>query len=594
MNLISTAFKYLRRYPGLTTSTLFSIAIASLFEGASFGMLIPLIQNMTDTGTNLLENAPFIGHVKLLNSQHGSISVILALFFIIIIVKNIFVYVSNISITRLRFGITRDLSVELMNSVIGYDLKYFDNVKTGHIISNLSNETRRMGDFMLSVLQMVTLAARISIFIVLMFFISTKASIAIFIFMALVLLPLELIMKKLKRLSSAASAAFLDYTHKLAELLSGIRLVKISVMEEPEKKVFARAADAVYRSQYDCTKHIYAFIPLSEVLIFGLIILMVFTLIHLVKIDIRATFPFIATYLVVLVRMLTQLNAFNSMRASAVSNFAAFRAYEEMRDHKGKKEIISGARSIGGFRDSIEFKNVNFSYDGKKRVLENINVKIVRGKITAIVGMSGSGKSTMVNLMPRLYDTDSGAILIDGIDIKDLDLDEWRRKIGFVSQDAFIFNASVKENVAYGCVGTSDEEIIRAARVANAHDFIVSLPQKYDTVLGERGVKLSGGQKQRMSIARAIIHDPEILILDEATSSLDTETERLIKNAIDAITKNRTVIAIAHRLSTVINADNIVVLDKGKVIEEGSHSDLVDRNGLYKKFYDVQFSVLEK
>ena len=297
MKLISTAFKYLRRYPKLTMIALFSITMASLFEGVSFGMLIPLIQNMTNAGTNLLENMPFIGRIKFLNLQHGSISIILMLLFVVIVIKNIFAYISNVLVTRLRFGTSRDLSVELMNRVMKYELKYFDNIKTGHIISNLSNETRRMGDFMLAVLQMVTLAARILVFIALMFFISTKASIVMFVLMAIVLMPLELIMKKVKRLGSAASIAFLGYTHKLIELLSGIRLIKISVTEESEKKAFAKTADLVYRSQFDATRHIYALIPLSEVLIFGLIVLTVLALINFVKIDISIAFPFIATYM---------------------------------------------------------------------------------------------------------------------------------------------------------------------------------------------------------------------------------------------------------------------------------------------------------
>lgn len=591
MNVVKLAFKYLKKYPKITAATLLSITAASIFEGASFGMLIPLIQNMTGTGTGLVENTPFIRHMSFVYPQHLSISVILTLLFLIIIIKNMFSYISNVLITKLRFGVSRDLSVELMDNVISYDLKYFDSVKTGHIISTLSNETRRIGDFMQAVLQMITLAVRISVFIALMFFISAKASIIIFVLMAVVLLPLELIMKKVKVLSAASSVAYLGYTHKLTELLSGIRVIKTNVTEGSEKRSFAKDADLVYRSMLDATRHIYAFVPLSEVLIFGLIVMTVLALINFVKVDIASTFPFIATYLVVMVRMLTQLNSFNSTRSSAVNNIAAFKYYEEMKDPHGKRMILGGSRKIDRLRDSIEFRNVCFSYDGRRRVIEDISLKILKGKITAIIGMSGSGKSTIVNLISRLYEIDSGTILVDGIDLKEMDLDEWRKRMGFVSQDTFIFNTNVKDNIAYGRAGVSEDDVVEAARVAHAHDFIMGLSQGYDTVLGERGIKLSGGQKQRISIARAVLKNPDILILDEATSSVDTDTERAIKASIDSLTRNRTVIAIAHRLSTIVNADNIIVLENGMVVESGPHAELVKRSGLYKHLYDLQFNI---
>ncbi len=593
MKIVPVAYKYLKRYPALAITVFILITAESFFEGVSFGMVVPLLQSMTNPKASILEKVPFIQQISASLHSTGQLTAITLIFmamFAALAAKNIFLYASNVMISKLRFRASVDLSVNLMNNLIEYDLKFFDSAKTGSLVSAITVETRRMGDFILAALNLMSLLVRMFVYIAVLFLLSWKASIFTFALILIVLAPLERIMKKVKKLGAAISQASSDYHFKMMEILGCIKLIKGSCTEESEKQGFKAVANAMAGFQYRSSKYSYSLIPLSEVSIFGLVMVSFLLLAHAAHIDVTSTFPLIATYLLVLVKALTQLNLVNTMRSSAINNLAAFTSYEHLCDPGGKRTIESGRNPVSGFSRGIEFKDTGFSYVDGKPVLRDVSIVIPSGKITAIVGASGVGKSTLVNLIMRYYDASSGSIFVDGVDLKHLDLRAWRKKIGLVSQDIAIFNMSVKDNIAYGHPGVGPEKIIDAAKTANAHDFIMHLPQQYDTVLGERGVRLSGGQKQRISIARAILHNPEILILDEATSSLDAETEKLIKEAIDRLTKDRTVVAVAHRLSTIMHADNIIVLSGGRIVEGGTHNDLIRKNGLYKQLYHTQFS----
>jgi subfamily B ATP-binding cassette protein MsbA len=597
MNIFSVTVRLLKRYPALIASVMSAITISSMLEGASFAMLIPIVQSMTTGSIDMAGKGRLFQWLGQHLISGGGMTQVARLFIMLlslIAVKNIFIYLAHIRLAKLRFSISRDLQVALMDDLIDYDVAYFDSMKAGHILSVLNNETRRMGDFMSSMLNFLSLSMKIFIYIALMFLISWQASIAVFALIASVLIPLEFIMRKVKRIGVQISRAHASIDAKIFEILSGIRVIKSFVAERIEKKLFKEAADDVYRYQYKHNLYSGLIIPLSETLILLLAVGCFLMMMRVKSVDMARLFPFIATYLLVLVRMLTQLNNLNARRSEAMSNLAAFSMYDNMRDKEGKKTIESGSRVPGPLSRGIEFAGVGFAYADGKSVLKDININIRSGKTTAIVGVSGAGKSTLINMILRFYDTVSGRITIDGINIKDIDLGWWRRSIGLVSQDVFIFNTTVKDNIAYGSDSAVMDDVVRAAKLANAHDFIMALPQQYETVLGDRGVKISGGQKQRISIARAILHDPQILIMDEATSSLDSETEKSIKDAMDRLAKDRTVIAIAHRLSTVAHADNIVVLDGGKVVESGSHVSLISRESVYKRLYEAQFGMIKE
>ena len=592
MKELKKAFFYLKDFFWQSVFITFFNISSSIFEGIGIGMLIPVIQVILPNNNIGFEAIPVLKkfqHYLLDWDKTKLLTLLMCVVFVTILLKNVLMYLGSIKSVKIRYLFFKKFREAMLNKVLDCSNRFYDSVKLGHLVNCINVETQRMGDFLYGALNLIAVAGRILIYVMILGFVSWKFSLFVVIFFFLSVPLVKSIMVKLKKNSELYSVTSSDFTFVLLEILNGLRVIKSFNTEEYEKKKFDIANNNFMIANYKYEKYNQLIPALTETVVMGFIVILFLIVINFVKIDIIKVLPYVFIYIVVLNRVIVQVNSFNRLKGQLVGQYDSFNVYENIYKEAQDAELEPGNKKIDKLKNNIQFKDVSFYYSDNNYVLKNINVTIPAGRITAVVGSTWAGKSTLINLIPRFYDVSKGIITTDDIPLTELDIHDWRRKIGIVSQDVFIFNETIRYNISYGKFDMSEDEIIKIAKMANAHEFIEKMANGYDTVVGDRGVKLSGGQKQRISIARAIISNPEILILDEATSSLDTETEKLIQEAIERLSYKKTVIAIAHRLSTIINADNIIVLEKGEVVEQGRHSDLIKNNGYYKKFYDLQY-----
>ena len=596
----------LAHWPFLLLSTLAAFFFV-IFNSASIWITATMINNiLIDFNEMLVENQRLVSlseltmndRLKLFSNslllRDTAISTVSAVCVALIVVfsaKNISLYIKNITLSIVQYRLIRDLRNKLYSHFHYLSLSYFNKNKSGELTAVLVNDIDNMRNS-LSIMFQKLFVEPINIIILmsLLFIVSTKLAL-----IALLIIPVSGIIifgisHSIRRRSARSQAQLAGMTSMIAETIGSMRIVKAFATKGFEINRFAKETQKYYKLMIRRDRLRFVSSPVSET--FGATIAALLLWVgarDVLVIESISSEDFLR-FILLLFSLFQPLKNLTNVVNELQNGLASADRVFAIMDIKSDIQDVDNAFKVKDLNSSLSFNDVSFTYGNKdEKVLNNINFKINKGEIFALVGPSGAGKSTLVDLIPRFYDTLSGSIKIDGKDIKDLDLKSLRSLMGIVTQETFLFDDTVKANISYGVENISDDEIKDASKAANAHEFIKKLPDGYNTIIGERGVSLSGGQKQRIAIARAIVKNPPILILDEATSSLDSESEKHVQSAIENLMSERTVFVIAHRLSTVHNANKILVLENGQIVQEGKHDDLINVDGLYKQLHKMQF-----
>lgn len=587
--------RLLLQYPSLLFLTVLLGFSGALFNGVSTILIVPILLDLLGQSAEFANQLPgilrrFLGVFDAVPDRYRLIAM-LATVVSLIILKNAANYAGSITANNLNRKLSSGLRLDGLRILLDVDLSYYTRTKVGDLINHLNVEVSRTAVAVRTLSRMAISVITLLVFIGLLLWTSWQLTIAATIALGTVSLINQKAVRQAKVFGAELSELSRAYSSRIVEILSGIRLVKATANEETEyqtiSKLIADREVSEYRSQL-----LFAGIgPVNEVSSIIALIAVAAIGRTFMAAQIETFSSVLLTYLLVLFRMLPAIGQLNSARSQLSNAGPSVAIVSEFLRRDDKPFMDSGHRSYSQLQDGIRFHRLSFSYPGSdEQVLKSVDLYLKKGTTLALVGASGAGKSTLADLLPRFYDPTDGAIEIDGFDLKAFDIKSFRLRLGIVSQDTFLFNTSVRENLTYGRPEATEDEIQDAICRANAYEFLHALPQGLETLIGDRGVLLSGGQRQRLAIARALLQDPDILILDEATSALDTISERLVQKAIDELSKDRTTLVIAHRLSTVQNADQIAVMDQGRVVETGTHTELLNKGGYYSQLCAIQFS----
>ena len=594
--------KLLRRYNFFLVVAVLLSFLVSAFQGIGFLSILPF-------WSRIVEGDPFVFNLSVnlptklqtlvdnftvwVNNIPSRQFLFMLAFFVVLvtILRSLIIFLSDVTLRFVGHRVVRDVRSRLYAHLHSLSLDYFSEKRTGELMSRITNDAEVLSHGVSEGAE--TLLRNIfdlAVFITLPILIFWRLALIVFGLFVIMMPPIVIIGNVIRKLSSHSQEKIADITSMLQETLSGVRVVKAFCMEEYEKKRFDSYNNRFYRLMMSMAFRDAFLSPVTEVVVVlssAVVFIVMGQYILARQID-SAQFLIYMVCLAAIPRPVKLVSRANNMIQKSA---AAAERIVQILNIESTVQEKPGAIELPAIQNWVRFVNVGFSYNGKDTVLTNIDLEVRRGEVVAIVGASGVGKSTLVNLIPRFYDPVSGQIEIDGHDIRGVTIKSLRAQVGLVTQEVILFNDTVAGNISYGKKGTEPEKIVEAARSSNAYDFIMNLPHKFETMIGERGYLLSGGERQRLAIARAILKDPPILILDEATSALDAESEKLVQEAIVRLMTNRTVFVIAHRLSTIRHADRIVVLENKGIAQIGKHEELIAVDGPYHRLYEMQFQV---